>query len=192
LGWQAADGVDWSRLFHAYGAATDTPTHLRALAGDDLAGQLAALDHLDSAVLHQGTVYPVTPVAVRVVAGLLHEPALRRAAPQGSVLLTIQRANWRSAFSAASTLRGARNVPSCRKYRWIVITACSAATCRRSHSAAATLPAPWPVSAAWPAGRSRDGCFLDRQHLADGVLVGVDQLRRPPVLLGCQSLARCR
>jgi hypothetical protein len=39
----------------------------------------------------------------------------------------IQRANWRSALSAASTLRGARNVPSCRKYRLIVITACGAA-----------------------------------------------------------------
>jgi len=26
-----------------------------------------------------------------------------------------QRANWRSAFSAAATLAGARNVPSCRR-----------------------------------------------------------------------------
>ena len=31
------------------------------------------------------------------------------------VWLTIQRASWRSALSAASTLRGARNVPSCRR-----------------------------------------------------------------------------
>ena len=65
LGWQAADGVDWSRLFHAYGAATDTPGHLLALTGDDLDAQLAGFDHLDSAVLHQGAVYSVTPVAVR-------------------------------------------------------------------------------------------------------------------------------
>lgn len=84
LGWQAADGVDWSRLFHAYGAATDTPAYLRALIGGDLDGQLAAFDHLDSAVLHQGTVYSVTPVAVRVVAGLLHEPALRRTGHQAT------------------------------------------------------------------------------------------------------------
>lgn len=71
LGWQAADGVDWSRLFHAYAPATDTPAHLNALIGDDPEAQLAALDHLDGAVLHQGTVYTVTPVAVRVVAGSL-------------------------------------------------------------------------------------------------------------------------
>jgi hypothetical protein len=54
---------------------------------------------------------------------------------------TTHRASWRSAFSAAVTLAGARNVLSCRRYRWIVITACGAAARSRSHSAAATLPA---------------------------------------------------
>ena len=87
LGWQAAQGVDWSRLFHAYAAATDTPGHLRALTGGDRDAQLAAFAHLDFAVLHQGTVYSVTPVAVRVVAGLLCEEALRRPGHDGTVLL---------------------------------------------------------------------------------------------------------
>jgi len=112
LGWQAAEGVDWSRLFHAYGAATDTPAHLRALVGGDLAGQLAALDHLDSAVLHQGTVYSVTPAAVRVVAGLLHESALRRAGHQGNLLLPAVLAflGW-AAESAAAARAGSVEPP---------------------------------------------------------------------------------
>jgi hypothetical protein len=56
LGWASADAVDWTRLFHAYGVATDTPGHLRALTGDDPELQDAGADHLDSAVLHQGSV----------------------------------------------------------------------------------------------------------------------------------------
>ena len=49
-----------------------------ATVGGDLAGQLAALDHLDSAVLHQGTVYSVTPAAVRVVARVQSMRRLRK------------------------------------------------------------------------------------------------------------------
>jgi hypothetical protein len=105
LGWQAANGVDWSRLFHAYGVAVDTPAHLRALTGDDLAGQLAAVDHLDSAVLHQGTVYTVTPVAVRVVAGLVRDPALRRAGHQGNLLLPAVLAFLGGAAGSAAAAR---------------------------------------------------------------------------------------
>jgi hypothetical protein len=105
LGWQAADGADWSRLFHAYGAATDTPAHLRALTSGDLDAQLAALDHLDFAVLHQGTVYSVTPVAVRVVAGLLDEPVLRRTGHEGCPLLAAVLAFLGRAADSAATAR---------------------------------------------------------------------------------------
>lgn len=103
LGWESADGADWSRLFHAYGVASDTPGHLRALTGGDPELQAAALDHLDSAVLHQGSVYPVTPVAVRVVAGLLNHPALRRPVRYGDVVLVDVLTFLRDAAESAAT-----------------------------------------------------------------------------------------
>lgn len=69
------DDVDWSRLFHAYGVASDTQRHLHALVSDDDAAFDEALDHLFGAVLHQGTVYPATVPSLRVVAGMLHGQA---------------------------------------------------------------------------------------------------------------------
>jgi hypothetical protein len=69
--------VDWGRHFHAYGVADDTPDQLRKLTSESEALRAAAVDYLNAAVLHQGTIYPVTPAAVRVVAGLLGEPVLR-------------------------------------------------------------------------------------------------------------------
>ncbi len=77
------DEVDWSRLFHAYGVASDTSPHLHALVSDDDAAFGAGLDHLDGAVLHQGTVYPATAPALRAVAALLHDPVLRRVDEHG-------------------------------------------------------------------------------------------------------------
>ncbi|WP_418958727.1 HEAT repeat domain-containing protein [Streptomyces tritici] len=60
---------DWSRVFHAYGPATDT--------GELLRGPLAdARDHLWSDVLHHGRIWPATPQALRVVAGRLPEAPL--------------------------------------------------------------------------------------------------------------------
>ena len=83
----AVDGTDWGRLFHAYGVATDTPRELRNLTASDggLRGQ--AIDHLFSAILHQGTIYPATPPAVRVVVTLLGEPSLRDPLAKGGSAL---------------------------------------------------------------------------------------------------------
>ncbi|MFE6100508.1 hypothetical protein ACFVQ4_11140 [Streptomyces laurentii] len=66
----SADTVAWERLFHAYGAATDTR--------EILAGPLAAAeDHLWSAILHQGTVWPATaPVLAAVADRLAEAPVL--------------------------------------------------------------------------------------------------------------------
>ena len=72
------DDVNWSRLFHAYGVASDTSPHLHALVSDDDAAFGAAVDHLFGAVLHQGTVYPATVPSLQVVAGMLHHQAMRR------------------------------------------------------------------------------------------------------------------
>ncbi|ATE53278.1 MULTISPECIES: hypothetical protein [Actinosynnema] len=67
----------WSTLFHAYGSASDTPEHLRALVdGGDIR---AALDHLSSAVVHQGTVWSATPPALAVVGAVLAQGDLSQA-----------------------------------------------------------------------------------------------------------------
>ena len=70
--------TDWSRTFHAYGPGTDAPKHLAALRAGRDSQAAAALGYLYSAVLHQGTVYPATPPAVRYVADLLSDPAADR------------------------------------------------------------------------------------------------------------------
>ncbi|GLZ11862.1 hypothetical protein Acsp04_20970 [Actinomadura sp. NBRC 104425] len=75
IGWDAVTDVDWGRLFHAYGAANDTPDQLRALTGEDAAARSEAVDHLWGAVLHQGTPWAVTAPTALVVAGVLADPA---------------------------------------------------------------------------------------------------------------------
>ena len=44
------ENTDWSRLHHAYGRATDTPGHLRALLDGDGEALKEAMSHLWSAV----------------------------------------------------------------------------------------------------------------------------------------------
>jgi len=78
LGWQAAAGLDWARLRHAYGPAEDTPGHLRALIEGDLAAAEHGLGELSFSVVHQYSVYPAAAPTVRVLGGLLADPALRR------------------------------------------------------------------------------------------------------------------
>jgi hypothetical protein len=55
--------TDWTRWPHAYGLATDTAEHLRALQGDDEQAQHAAAAHFGSAIVHQSTVWPASPDA---------------------------------------------------------------------------------------------------------------------------------
>ena len=88
LGWDVLRETNWGRLFHAYGVAEDTPGHLRNLTSELASLRKAALAHLDSAVLHQGTIYSVTPAAVRVIAGVLQEPALREPRARKTFTLT--------------------------------------------------------------------------------------------------------
>lgn len=97
------DAVDWNGLFHAYGVAADTPGHLRALAavncrgprrgaggspagapGEDAedAAIEAALEHLSSAIVHQGALYPATAPVARIAAELAASPL--RGLPAGA------------------------------------------------------------------------------------------------------------
>jgi len=68
--------IDWARLRHAYGPATDTPGHLAALRGDDQDAIYAAIEHLDTAVLHQGFAHSATAPAARIVADLIDRSAV--------------------------------------------------------------------------------------------------------------------
>src|ERR1700746_331359 len=77
-GLAALENPDWSRLPHAYGRATDTPGHLRALLEEDPDSRKVAMSHLWSAVLHQGTPWTATGPAALVVAGLLSDERIDR------------------------------------------------------------------------------------------------------------------
>jgi hypothetical protein len=87
VGLQALENTDWSRLHHAYGRATDTPGHLRALLQEDPKARGEAMSHLWSAVIHQGTPWSATAPAALVVAGLLSDERLDRGEPIRANLL---------------------------------------------------------------------------------------------------------
>ncbi|GLH96816.1 hypothetical protein [Phytohabitans aurantiacus] len=80
------DATQFTTLFHAYGRATDTPGHLAALVGDDTVARSAALEHLWSAVIHQGTPWTATPPVAVAVAALVHDPRLTDADLRANLL----------------------------------------------------------------------------------------------------------
>ena len=84
----ALEHTDWSRLRHAYGRATDTPGHLRALLLDDLESRKEAKSHLWSAIIHQGTPWTATGPAALVLAGLLSDERIDRGEPTRDNLLS--------------------------------------------------------------------------------------------------------
>jgi hypothetical protein len=61
---------------HAYGWATDTPAHLDALTDGDEPARKAAVAHLNSAIIHQGTPWTATGPAALRVAEVLGDPRL--------------------------------------------------------------------------------------------------------------------
>lgn len=76
--------IDWSELGHAYGPASDAPFRLLALLGDDIEARSAGVAYLDSAILHQDTIWSATAPVARVVAAMLGDP--RTTAPVENVL----------------------------------------------------------------------------------------------------------
>jgi hypothetical protein len=86
-GLDALESTKWERLFHAYGRATDTPDHLRALLGKDPKSRKQAMDHLWSAIIHQGTPYTATGPTALVVAGLLADERIDRVDETQALLL---------------------------------------------------------------------------------------------------------
>ncbi len=70
---EVIETTDWKSLYHAYEHAEDTPDRLLGLLSEEpeVCGDVLAF--LDAAVLHQGTIYPVTPPVVVFVAGILDD-----------------------------------------------------------------------------------------------------------------------
>jgi HEAT repeat protein len=70
---EGLEDIDWRSLSHAYGAATDVPDQLRALASPNEERRSAALHELYGNIWHQGTVYQATSYAVPFLVALLQE-----------------------------------------------------------------------------------------------------------------------
>lgn len=58
------DSINWSKISHAYGPATDVPAQLRALAFGDEQERKRALHELHGNIWHQHTIYEATAFAV--------------------------------------------------------------------------------------------------------------------------------
>jgi hypothetical protein len=67
------DEINWSRRFHAYALATDTPGYLRRITSDDSEEFREAMAHVYSAVIHQGTIYPATAPTVQCLLEILQD-----------------------------------------------------------------------------------------------------------------------
>ena len=65
--------TDWSHLVHAYGTGADDVAALETLLGSDEEAMMRAAEVLDSAYLHQSTMFPATPPAVAFVLAVLSE-----------------------------------------------------------------------------------------------------------------------
>jgi hypothetical protein len=61
---ESIDNVNWSKINHAYGPATDVPAQLRALAFGDEQERKRALHTLHGNIWHQHTIYEATAFAV--------------------------------------------------------------------------------------------------------------------------------
>ena len=68
------DAVPWATLRHAFGAATDVPRLIRALASADREQRQTALKELFACLLHQGSVSEATALAVPFLFELLQSP----------------------------------------------------------------------------------------------------------------------
>ncbi|WP_405800617.1 hypothetical protein [Streptomyces sp. NBC_01506] len=70
---EGIEDIDWAVLEHAYGAADDVPSLLRAVCSQDAGERDVALDELFSALCHQGSIFSATAEAVPFVARLALE-----------------------------------------------------------------------------------------------------------------------
>ena len=69
------DDIDWSRLFHAYGRATDVPGQLRALRSDDAEARGRSHYQLRGNVYHQGTRWQGSYAVIPFLIALADDPS---------------------------------------------------------------------------------------------------------------------
>jgi tetratricopeptide (TPR) repeat protein len=92
---QGIDDIDWSKLEHAYGPATDVPALLRALLDDE--EREGAMHALHGNIFHQSTRYQATPHAVPFIVEIVNDASLSRATREAALtLLTNVTAGWLS------------------------------------------------------------------------------------------------
>ncbi len=72
---EGLDRVNWARLTHAYGPASNTPDHIRGLASSRPKERKETRQALYATIFHQGTRYPATAPAVPFLFKLLDDPA---------------------------------------------------------------------------------------------------------------------
>lgn len=65
------DKINWAKLTHAYGAASDVPQQIRNLGSKDEVTRQNALSALYANIFHQGTRYQATPYAISFLYELL-------------------------------------------------------------------------------------------------------------------------
>lgn len=80
--------IDWDALDHAYGAASDAPAALLALASPEADERASGHGYLDIAILHQGSICSATP---RVIPFLLELAANERVGDRHELLLFLCR-----------------------------------------------------------------------------------------------------
>lgn len=69
--WDTLDQVPWGELQHAYGAAIDTPIHLRNLASTEPGIRANAHTKLERSIVHQGSVYEAAIYTIPYLVDLL-------------------------------------------------------------------------------------------------------------------------
>jgi hypothetical protein len=78
---EKAQAIDWAKLRHAYGEASDIPALLEQLISDDETTQEEAFDEFCTNVYHQGSTYSATGFVIPFFIALVnHQPSLALAA----------------------------------------------------------------------------------------------------------------
>jgi hypothetical protein len=83
------DAIDWSKLSHAYGNATDVPLLLQQARSSNPAEREAAFQELHPRIAHQGSVYEATAFALPFLIEMLRSPERRPSDEPAFLVATI-------------------------------------------------------------------------------------------------------
>ena len=97
--------IDWSRLHHAYGEASDVPLLIRRLLSKDKATLDKAIHELFGNIYHQGTVYEASPYAVPFLQELLNSAEITKDAKTSIACLLAGMADGHDTKDGSYTLR---------------------------------------------------------------------------------------